>query len=119
MSNMGLSTAAAQEILARDGPNKLSPPKGTSEIVKLVSLMGGGFAIVFWISFALCFLAYGLQAAHDPTVSKDNLWLAIILIAVAGMTALFVCYQEAKSTNIMAGFKNMVPQVRSVRPASH
>ncbi|XP_077115951.1 potassium-transporting ATPase alpha chain 2-like [Ranitomeya variabilis] len=106
----GLSTAAAQEILARDGPNKLSPPKGTPEILKFLMLMAGGFAIVFWISSGLCFLAYGLQAAQDPTVAKDNLWLAIILIAVVVMTALFAYYQEAKSTNIMAGFKNMVPQ---------
>ncbi|CAJ0934264.1 unnamed protein product [Ranitomeya imitator] len=106
----GLSTSAAQEILARDGPNKLSPPKGTPEIVKFLMLMGGGFAIVFWIASGLCFLAYGLQAAQDPTVSKDNLWLAIILIAVVVLTALFAYYQEAKSTNIMAGFKNMVPQ---------
>ncbi|XP_073425979.1 potassium-transporting ATPase alpha chain 2-like isoform X2 [Dendrobates tinctorius] len=106
----GLSTAAAQEILARDGPNKLSPPKGIPEILKFLILMGGGFAIVFWIAAALCFLAYGLQVAQDPTVSKDNLWLAIILIAVVVLTALFAYYQEAKSTNIMAGFKNMVPQ---------
>ncbi|XP_063797791.1 potassium-transporting ATPase alpha chain 2-like [Pseudophryne corroboree] len=107
---LGLSTASAQEILVRDGPNKLSPPKGTPEIVKFMLLMTGGFSIVFWISSALCFLAYGLQAAQDPNVAKDNLWLALILIAVVVMTALFAYYQEAKSTNIMAGFKNMVPQ---------
>ncbi|XP_018416834.1 PREDICTED: potassium-transporting ATPase alpha chain 2-like [Nanorana parkeri] len=106
----GHSTATAEEILARDGPNKLSPPKGTPEIVKFLMLMAGGFSIVFWIASAMCFLAYGLQAAQDPTVAKDNLWLALILIAVVVMTALFAYYQEAKSTNIMAGFKNMVPQ---------
>ncbi|XP_018416828.1 PREDICTED: potassium-transporting ATPase alpha chain 2-like [Nanorana parkeri] len=108
--NQGHSTATAEEILARDGPNKLSPPKGTPEIVKFLMLMAGGFSIVFWIASALCFLAYGLQAAQDPNVAKDNLWLALILIAVVVMTALFAYYQEAKSTNIMAGFKNMVPQ---------
>ncbi|KAM9299476.1 potassium-transporting ATPase alpha chain 2-like [Gastrophryne carolinensis] len=106
----GLTTAAAESLLARDGPNRLSPPKGTPEIVKFLKLMAGGFSIVFWIASILCFLAYGLQAAQDPAVSKDNLWLAIILIAVVVMTALFAYYQEAKSTNIMAGFKNMVPQ---------
>ncbi|XP_044134056.1 potassium-transporting ATPase alpha chain 2-like [Bufo gargarizans] len=106
----GLSTAAAQEILTRDGLNKLTPPKGTPKIVKFLMLMAGGFSIVFWIAAALCFLAYGLQVAQDPNVSKDNLWLAIILILVVVMTAIFAYYQEAKSTNIMAGFKNMVPQ---------
>ncbi|XP_068098326.1 potassium-transporting ATPase alpha chain 2-like [Hyperolius riggenbachi] len=106
----GLSTAAAEEVLVRDGLNRLTPPKGTPEIVKFLKLMAGGFSIVFWIAAALCFLAYGLQAGQDPTVSKDNLWLALILIGVVVVTALFAYYQEAKSTNIMAGFKNMVPQ---------
>ncbi|XP_068098327.1 potassium-transporting ATPase alpha chain 2-like [Hyperolius riggenbachi] len=108
--SQGLSTVEAEKILVRDGLNRLSPPKGTPEIVKFLMLMAGGFAIVFWIAAALCFLAYGLQAAQDPTVSKDNLWLALILIGVVLVTALFAYYQEAKSTNIMAGFKNMVPQ---------
>ncbi|CAJ0941051.1 unnamed protein product [Ranitomeya imitator] len=103
----GLSTAAAQEIFSRDGPNRLSPPNGTPEMLKFLMLMSGGFAIVFWIASGLCFLAYGLQAAQDP---RCNLWLAIILIAVVVLTALFAYYQEAKSTKIMAGFKNMVPQ---------
>ncbi|KAM8927397.1 potassium-transporting ATPase alpha chain 2-like [Pelodytes ibericus] len=106
----GLSTENGKELLQRDGLNKLTPPKGTPEIVKFMKLMVGGFSIVFWIGSVLCFLAYGLQYQQDPTVSKDNLWLAIILIAVVVMTALFAYYQEAKSTNIMAGFKNMVPQ---------
>ncbi|KAM4652188.1 potassium-transporting ATPase alpha chain 2-like [Discoglossus pictus] len=106
----GLSKEQAQQYLARDGFNKLTPPKGTPEIVKFLKLMAGGFSIVFWIGAILCFIAYGIQAGEDPTVSKDNLWLAITLIAVVVMTALFAYYQEAKSTNIMAGFKNMVPQ---------
>uniref|UniRef100_F7ALS8 Sodium/potassium-transporting ATPase subunit alpha n=1 Tax=Xenopus tropicalis TaxID=8364 RepID=F7ALS8_XENTR len=107
---VGQPQQTADELFARDGPNRLSPPKGTPEIVKFMLLMAGGFSIVFWIGSILCFIAYGLQVAQDPTVSKDNLWLALILIAVVVMTALFAYYQEAKSTNIMAGFKNMVPQ---------
>ncbi|CAH2319010.1 potassium-transporting ATPase alpha chain 2 [Pelobates cultripes] len=106
----GLSSGNAEDLLKQNGLNKLTPPKGTPEIIKFLKLMAGGFSIVFWIGAILCFLAYGLQAAQDPTVSKDNLWLAIILIAVVILTALFAYYQEAKSTNIMAGFKNMVPQ---------
>uniref|UniRef100_A0A8C5WJX0 Sodium/potassium-transporting ATPase subunit alpha n=1 Tax=Leptobrachium leishanense TaxID=445787 RepID=A0A8C5WJX0_9ANUR len=106
----GHSSQTAEELLKKYGLNKLTPPKGTPEILKFLKLMAGGFSIVFWIGSILCFIAYGLQAAQDPTVSKDNLWLAIILIAVVLLTASFAYYQEAKSTNIMAGFKNMVPQ---------
>ncbi|XP_069497107.1 potassium-transporting ATPase alpha chain 2-like [Ambystoma mexicanum] len=106
----GHTKERAEELFQRDGPNKLKPPKGTPEIVKFAKLMIGGFSIVFWIGSVLCFIAYGLQYAQDPTTSKDNLWLAIVLIGVVVMTALFAYYQEAKSTNIMAGFKDMVPQ---------
>lgn len=73
----GLSTASAEEILARDGLNRLTPPKGTPEIVKFLLLMAGGFSIVFWIASALCFLAYGLQVAQDPAVSKDNVSITV------------------------------------------
>lgn len=73
----GLSTAAAEAVLVREGLNKLTPPKGTPGIVKFLLLMAGGFSIVFWIASALCFLAYGLQVAQDPTVSKDNVSITV------------------------------------------
>ncbi|XP_051792499.1 potassium-transporting ATPase alpha chain 2-like [Erpetoichthys calabaricus] len=107
---VGLSPADAAERLDRYGLNKLTPPKGTPEIVKFTKLLLGGFQILFWIGSILCFIAYGLQVSSDPTSPRDNLYLGIVLVGVVVMTALFAYYQEAKSTNIMAGFKNMVPQ---------
>lgn len=40
-----------------------------------------------------------------------KLYLAIALIAVVVVTGCFGYYQEFKSTNIIASFKNLVPQV--------
>lgn len=40
-----------------------------------------------------------------------QLYLAITLIAVVVVTGCFGYYQEFKSTNIIASFKNLVPQV--------
>lgn len=40
-----------------------------------------------------------------------QLYLAIALIAVVVVTGCFGYYQEFKSTNIIASFKNLVPQV--------
>uniref|UniRef100_A0A8C5QUT3 Sodium/potassium-transporting ATPase subunit alpha n=1 Tax=Leptobrachium leishanense TaxID=445787 RepID=A0A8C5QUT3_9ANUR len=101
----GLSSQTAEELLKQNGLNKLTPPKGTPEIVKFLKLMAGGFSIVFWIGSILCFIAYGLQAAQDPTVKGTCTYLHLLLLF-----STFAYYQEAKSTNIMAGFKNMVPQ---------
>lgn len=43
--------------------------------------------------------------------SSLQLYLAITLIAVVVVTGCFGYYQEFKSTNIIASFKNLVPQV--------
>lgn len=44
-----------------------------------------------------------------------QLYLAITLIAVVVVTGCFGYYQEFKSTNIIASFKNLVPQVSYTR----
>uniref|UniRef100_A0A8D1C200 Sodium/potassium-transporting ATPase subunit alpha n=1 Tax=Sus scrofa TaxID=9823 RepID=A0A8D1C200_PIG len=102
----------AQEILARDGPNALTPPPTTPEWVKFCRQLFGGFSILLWIGAILCFLAYGIQAGTEDDPSGDNLYLGIVLAAVVIITGCFSYYQEAKSSKIMESFKNMVPQVR-------
>uniref|UniRef100_A0A8C4SV70 Cation-transporting P-type ATPase N-terminal domain-containing protein n=1 Tax=Erpetoichthys calabaricus TaxID=27687 RepID=A0A8C4SV70_ERPCA len=73
----GLSPADAAERLDRYGLNKLTPPKGTPEIVKFTKLLLGGFQILFWIGSILCFIAYGLQVSSDPTSPRDNVTCVI------------------------------------------
>lgn len=51
-----------------------------------------------------------LTLTHKTAVSLQ-LYLAIALIAVVVVTGCFGYYQEFKSTNIIASFKNLVPQV--------
>ncbi|GMT29388.1 hypothetical protein PFISCL1PPCAC_20686, partial [Pristionchus fissidentatus] len=57
----GLSKAKAAEILARDGPNALTPPHTTPEWVKFCKNLFGGFAMLLWIGSFLCFLAYSVD----------------------------------------------------------
>ncbi|ELK30843.1 Sodium/potassium-transporting ATPase subunit alpha-1 [Myotis davidii] len=106
----GLSTARAAEILARDGPNALTPPPTTPEWVKFCRQLFGGFSMLLWIGAILCFLAYGIQAATEEEPQNDNLYLGVVLSAVVIITGCFSYYQEAKSSKIMESFKNMVPQ---------
>uniref|UniRef100_A0A8C5KES7 ATPase, Na+/K+ transporting, alpha 3 polypeptide n=1 Tax=Jaculus jaculus TaxID=51337 RepID=A0A8C5KES7_JACJA len=109
-SRPGLTHSKAQEILARDGPNALTPPPTTPEWVKFCRQLFGGFSILLWIGAILCFLAYGIQAGTEDDPSGDNLYLGIVLAAVVIITGCFSYYQEAKSSKIMESFKNMVPQ---------
>ncbi|TFK04861.1 Sodium/potassium-transporting ATPase subunit alpha-1 [Platysternon megacephalum] len=106
----GLTTARAAEILARDGPNALTPPPTTPEWVKFCRQLFGGFSLLLWIGAVLCFLAYGIQAAMEEEPNNDNLYLGVVLAAVVIITGCFSYYQEAKSSKIMESFKNMVPQ---------
>lgn len=46
-----------------------------------------------------------------PLPTSTQLYLALALIAVVVVTGCFGYYQEFKSTNIIASFKNLVPQV--------
>uniref|UniRef100_A0A8C4L4P1 Sodium/potassium-transporting ATPase subunit alpha-2 n=1 Tax=Equus asinus asinus TaxID=83772 RepID=A0A8C4L4P1_EQUAS len=108
--SQGLTNQRAQDILARDGPNALTPPPTTPEWVKFCRQLFGGFSILLWIGAILCFLAYGIQAAMEDEPSNDNLYLGVVLAAVVIVTGCFSYYQEAKSSKIMDSFKNMVPQ---------
>lgn len=40
-----------------------------------------------------------------------QLYLGVVLALVVVLTGIFAYYQEAKSTNIMASFSKMIPQV--------
>ncbi|KAL2102808.1 hypothetical protein ACEWY4_001976 [Coilia grayii] len=106
----GLSSSRAKEILARDGPNALTPPPTTPEWVKFCKQLFGGFSTLLWIGAILCFLAYSIQAASEDEPANDNLYLGITLSAVVIITGCFSYYQEAKSSKIMESFKNLVPQ---------
>ncbi|NXW82722.1 AT12A ATPase, partial [Alopecoenas beccarii] len=106
----GLSSARAAEILARDGPNALTPPKATPEIIKFLKQMVGGFSILLWIGAVCSWISFGIQFAQGAESPFDNLYLGVVLALVVILTGIFAYYQEAKSTNIMASFSKMIPQ---------
>lgn len=86
----GLTTEKVDEVLKRDGQNKLTEKEKISIWVKLFHEMTGGFALLLWVSAALCFLAYGLTP-DDPS----NLYLAIVLLVVIFITTFITFKQNA------------------------
>uniref|UniRef100_A0A2K5X6B8 Sodium/potassium-transporting ATPase subunit alpha n=1 Tax=Macaca fascicularis TaxID=9541 RepID=A0A2K5X6B8_MACFA len=69
---------------------------------------------LMWVAAAICLIAFAIQASEGDLTTDDNLYLAIALIAVVVVTGCFGYYQEFKSTNIIASFKNLVPQQATV-----
>ncbi|NWX94617.1 ATP4A ATPase, partial [Nothoprocta pentlandii] len=115
----GLSAGAAAERLLRDGPNELRPPRGTPECLKFARQLAGGLQCLMWVAAAICLIAFGIQSGQGDLTSADDLYLAIALIAVVVVTGCFGYYQEFKSTNIIASFKNLVPQQATVIREGH
>ena len=62
----------AKAILARDGPNELSPPKTIPEWIKFCKQLFGGFSLLLWIGAILCFIAYSIQATASEDPPGDN-----------------------------------------------
>uniref|UniRef100_A0A8I5ZYI7 Sodium/potassium-transporting ATPase subunit alpha n=1 Tax=Rattus norvegicus TaxID=10116 RepID=A0A8I5ZYI7_RAT len=110
----GLKASLAAELLLRDGPNALRPPRGTPEYVKFARQLAGGLQCLMWVAAAICLIAFAIQASEGDLTTDDNLYLALALIAVVVVTGCFGYYQEFKSTNIIASFKNLVPQQATV-----
>uniref|UniRef100_A0AAF5PTS8 Sodium/potassium-transporting ATPase subunit alpha n=2 Tax=Wuchereria bancrofti TaxID=6293 RepID=A0AAF5PTS8_WUCBA len=105
----GLTASKAARILARDGPNALSPPKTTPEWVKFCKNLFGGFALLLWVGAFLCYVAHAVDYFSMEYPTKDNLYLGIVLMTVVVITGCFQYYQESKSSKIMESFKNLVP----------
>lgn len=62
----------ATELLAKNGPNALSPPQTTPEWIKLLKNMTNGFGLLLWVGSLLSLTAYivDLQSADEAAV--DN-----------------------------------------------
>lgn len=68
----GLSSRLAEQILERDGPNELKPPKGTPEYVKFARQLAGGLQCLMWVAAVICFIAFGIECAKGEIGSYDN-----------------------------------------------
>lgn len=112
-STRGLSNEEAARILARDGPNSLSPPKVTPEYVKFFRCLYGGFAALLWVCAMLCFMLYGVEVLmkHDGDGIE---WFGVIIVAICLISGVFAYSQESKNTKVMESFKKMVPVIATV-----
>ncbi|KAG6576285.1 Sodium/potassium-transporting ATPase subunit alpha [Phytophthora cinnamomi] len=104
----GMTSHDVQGRQEAEGLNRLTPPKQTPEIVKYFRELTGLFSMLLWVGGALCILIYGLQG--DP----NNLYLGIVLFLVVIVTGTFSYFQNAKSSNLMESFKQMMPTVTTV-----
>lgn len=68
----GLKSSFASEVLIRDGPNELKPPKGTPEYVKFARQLAGGLQCLMWVAAVICLIAFGIQESQGDQTAADN-----------------------------------------------
>ncbi|XP_014477897.1 PREDICTED: sodium/potassium-transporting ATPase subunit alpha-like [Dinoponera quadriceps] len=106
----GLPTIIARDRLREQGPNALTPPKKTLEILKILHHCCSGFSMLIWTGAALCLGNYFLERETYGEASEDHLWLGLVLIVLILVTGMFSYYQDSKSLRIMESFQRMLPQ---------
>lgn len=70
--SQGLTASLAAELLLRDGPNALRPPRGTPEYVKFARQLAGGLQCLMWVAAAICLIAFAIQASEGDLTTDDN-----------------------------------------------
>eukprot|EP01137_Pigoraptor_chileana_P027808 Opistho-2@10843 len=101
----GLTSADAEKRLLANGRNRLTPPKRTPEWILYLHEFINPFMILLEAAAVLCFIAYGLDQSE-----KTNLYLGFVLLAIVTLTCTMAHMQNRKSTKVMKGFENMLPQ---------
>ncbi len=107
-SGSGLTSVDAARRLEQHGANELHVRKETPEIVKFLRQFKNFFALLLLVGSALAFFAEYL----DP--GQGNLYIALALIVVVFLNALFTYIQEHQSERIMESFRNMLPPMINV-----
>lgn len=108
-NSAGLTTEQANELLAKNGKNMLTPPKERSEFVKFFSHLGNFLNILLIVAGGLSFLGYGLD-----TTQSMNLYLGIFLECLVLFDLIIEYMQERSTSDVMGQFKKMLPPVCTV-----
>lgn len=107
----GLSRETARRLLRQNGRNQLTPAKQSSLLTQFLTQLVSGFGALLWCAALLCFLAW--KPLGDPP-DPLNLTLALCLVGVIVVQALFNLYQEFSSRKVMEALANMIPTAINV-----
>lgn len=104
--SLGLDAAQIKRRRDADGPNKLSKPPNQWPR-KIFRYFFGGFGSILLIAAILVFIAWKPLGEPNPQVSV--LALAIVLVIVLFLQALFNAWQDFATSRTMASIGSMLP----------
>jgi sodium/potassium-transporting ATPase subunit alpha len=105
----GLTSEHASDLLVKNGPNILTPPKETPEIIKFLKCFLDLFMLLLLAAGVFCLIASGLSGWDQV-----NLTLAIVLFVVVFLTVCMTYFQDRQASAVMSTFKKMLPSYSTV-----
>jgi sodium/potassium-transporting ATPase subunit alpha len=102
----GLQDQRAEELLKKNGPNMLTPPKKTHPLLVFLSEFKHPLTALLLLCGFLPLILYAVDSNHDVL----NLYLGAVLICVTILNALIDFVQIQKSAAILESFSSLVPQ---------
>ncbi|PPQ70421.1 hypothetical protein CVT24_013171 [Panaeolus cyanescens] len=113
----GLEKEQAARRQQQHGKNVISPPK-SHLFRKIMGWLFGGFGSLLLAASIVCFIAWKPLGEPSPLVS--NLALAIVLLIVLLVQALFNAWQDFSMTRMMSSIRGMLPaDVLVLRDSGH
>lgn len=80
----GLSEAAAEGRLRRDGPNTFTPPKDKPWYILFLKEISGGFALLLWLAAIGSFVSFCIEhKRQDVSISEQILIKLQFLIFIS------------------------------------
>ncbi|KAI8807994.1 K, P-type ATPase [Cladochytrium replicatum] len=104
--SVGLDHAAVTTRQARDGKNEFTR-KSPNLLLKFAMYVFGGFNTVLILGVIVFFVCWQPPLSNPP--SPTMLALAILLIIVILLQALFTAFQDFSTNNVMNSILNLIP----------
>ncbi|KIY71864.1 calcium ATPase [Cylindrobasidium torrendii FP15055 ss-10] len=103
---VGLDAPLAARRLKRDGKNIIKPPPN-NWAKKVFFATFGGFGTLLVVASIVCFIAW--RPLGDPNPTTANLALAVVLLIVVAIQAVFNMWQDWSTGRVMASISAMLP----------
>ncbi|KAI0036987.1 sodium-potassium ATPase [Vararia minispora EC-137] len=102
----GLDNPQVTRRLTTYGKNLITPPKSNT-LLKVLGWIFGGFGSLLLAASIVCFIAW--KPLGEPNPQASNLALAVVLLVVIVIQAVFNAWQDFSTSRVMASIKDMLP----------
>lgn len=107
----GLAVDQVAALRLVHGSNVLTPPRQRSYVILFLEQLVSGFSSILWLAAIVIFLSWQpLGSVGGATPQLINVGVAIVLLLVIFISAVFNFWQEVRSIAILQAFSHIIPR---------